>query len=119
MAGHFDVIAFDARGHGSSSNRGGFTIRAVAGDIVAALEALGVGPARFLGISMGGLICARIPEMAPEHRPDGDRRCFASLGEKGPEKVEALEEVICAKTIADTGSNTPTRRSCRRRTGAS
>ncbi len=41
----FDVIAVDARGHGRSSRRGGFTVRNVASDLAAVLEAFGRTPA--------------------------------------------------------------------------
>jgi len=100
----FDVIAFDARGHGASSHRGGFTLADVAADIVAALQALGVGPACFLGISMGGQICARIHQSAPDRvlrLVIADS--FATLGDKGPERVSALEATIGGMTIAGYG----------------
>ena len=100
----FDVIAFDARGHGSSTNRGGVTMRAIAGDILAALEKLEVGPAHFLGISMGGLICARIYEEAPDRVLSlviADS--FPTLGEAGMDRVKALEQTIGPITRCEEG----------------
>jgi 3-oxoadipate enol-lactonase len=60
------VVAFDCRGHGRSTNRGGFTVSAVADDLVAVADELGLEPFHLAGISMGGLIavtfCSRYPE---------------------------------------------------------
>lgn len=100
----FDVIAFDTRGHGGSTNNGGFTVKAVAKDIATALDKLGVSRAHLLGISMGGLICARIHELAPERVASlviADS--FPTLGEAGPQRVAVLEDTIGALTIAEYG----------------
>ena len=98
----FDVIAFDARGHGASSRNGPVTIEAIAADLVAALKALGVGPAHVIAISMGGPIAALMYAKAPE--------AFASLviadsfarqGPAGAARVKGLEETLAKTAMRD------------------
>jgi 3-oxoadipate enol-lactonase len=101
----FDVIAFDARGHGGSTNNGGVTMKNVAADILAALDALGVGEATFLGISMGGLISAHINAAAPERvKSIVIADSFSALGAAGPEKVAAMEGRIVPMSMEDWGA---------------
>ncbi len=95
----FDVIAVDARGHGRSSRNGGFTVRNVASDCAAVLDALGVGPAKVIGISMGGPIAAHLTDVAPEKVSRlviADS--FATQGSAGAERA-----ALIAKTIAEKG----------------
>lgn len=60
----FRVIAIDARGHGASTNRGGYLPDAVAADVLAVLESLNVDRFSLVGISMGGLTAARLAAAA-------------------------------------------------------
>lgn len=95
----FDVIAVDARGHGRSSRNGGFTVRAVAEDIAAVLQTLGLGPARVVAISMGGPIAAHLVDVAPDKVARlviADS--FATQGAAGAERA-----ALIAKTIAEKG----------------
>ncbi len=95
----FDVIAVDARGHGRSSRNGGFTVRNVASDCAAVLDALGVGPAKVIGISMGGPIAAHLTDVAPgkvSRLVIADS--FATQGPAGAERA-----ALIAKTIAEKG----------------
>lgn len=93
---NFDVIAFDARGHGGSTNRGGVSMRTIARDLNASLRLLGVRRAHFVGISMGGLICSRLHAL--------DKSLFETLtisgslvsAEGGEDRVRALEARITA-----------------------
>lgn len=98
----FDVIAFDARGHGASTHNGPVTIQNIAADLVAALKALGVGPAHVVAISMGGPIATLMHAKAPE--------AFASLviadsfarqGEAGATRVKGLEETLAKVSMLD------------------
>jgi 3-oxoadipate enol-lactonase len=98
----FEVIAFDARGHGASTHNGPVTIQNIAADLVAALKALGVGPAHVIAISMGGPIAALMYSKAPE--------AFASLviadsfarqGEAGAARVKGLEETLAKVSMHD------------------
>src|SRR5262249_55151361 len=59
LAGHLGayhrVVALDARGHGASAWDGGeFTIGDLAADAAAVIEAMDLGPAHVVGMSMGG-----------------------------------------------------------------
>ncbi|UIF91411.1 3-oxoadipate enol-lactonase [Cupriavidus sp. UYPR2.512] len=56
LAGRFRVVRYDTRGHGRSSAPGdAFTVAQLGQDVVAILDALGIGQAVFCGLSMGGL----------------------------------------------------------------
>lgn len=61
LAGYFshraNVLRYDVRGHGKTALADGpFTIAALAGDLAALLDQLGVQRTRLVGISMGGMI---------------------------------------------------------------
>ena len=91
-APRFECLAFDARGHGGSSNNGGVSMANVAADLQAALEALGLLPAHFIGISMGGLIGARLHERDPAALASAViADSFHTLGDLGPERVTLLD----------------------------
>jgi pimeloyl-ACP methyl ester carboxylesterase len=61
LAEHFDVIAYDHRGIGSSTDvEGEFTIADLADDAVLLLDALGVARAHVFGISMGGMVAQEL-----------------------------------------------------------
>jgi 3-oxoadipate enol-lactonase len=57
LAGGFRVLRLDMRGHGGSEAvAGDYTMDALAGDVAAAVEALGVAPVHYIGLSIGGMI---------------------------------------------------------------
>jgi pimeloyl-ACP methyl ester carboxylesterase len=60
LALHHRIIALDARGHGGSSNHAGYVPEAVAEDVIAVVERLGLDRFSLLGISMGGLTAVRV-----------------------------------------------------------
>lgn len=102
---HRDVIAFDCRGHGGSSARGGFTVRGVAEDLAAALDALDVGPADVLAISMGGPIAAHLVDIAPlKVRRLVIADSFAAQGEAGAKRAEMVAETIRTSSMAEYGA---------------
>jgi 3-oxoadipate enol-lactonase len=97
-----DVIAFDARGHGESSARGAVTVTHMAQDIAAGLDQLGIAQADFVGISMGGIICAHLYHA----RPDLMSRLviansFATLGAAGAERARQLSDCIQSMSMSD------------------
>jgi 3-oxoadipate enol-lactonase len=67
LAGSFDVIAPDARGHGDSGWDGGpFGIDDLADDVAALLDALGLAAAHVIGMSMGGSTAVSFAGRYPE-----------------------------------------------------
>ncbi len=57
LAAGYRVLRLDMRGHGGSDAlAGGYTMAALAGDVAAALDALGLPPVHFIGLSIGGMI---------------------------------------------------------------
>lgn len=59
QASHY-LIAMDCRGHGGSSNHGGFSVNACADDALVVLSEFGVMHAWVVGVSMGGLMTAEL-----------------------------------------------------------
>ncbi len=56
LAGRYRVVRYDTRGHGRSTAPGdAFTVAQLGQDVIAILDALGIGQAVFCGLSMGGL----------------------------------------------------------------
>ncbi|ULX52315.1 AraC family transcriptional regulator [Cupriavidus taiwanensis] len=67
LAGRFRVVRYDTRGHGRSSAPGdAFTVEQLGQDVIAILDALGIGQAVFCGLSMGGLTGMWLGIHAPE-----------------------------------------------------
>ncbi|TAM88500.1 MAG: alpha/beta fold hydrolase [Jatrophihabitans sp.] len=63
----FDVLAYDHRGIGESSEvPGAFTIADLADDAAALMDALGWGSAHVFGISMGGMVAQELVLCFPE-----------------------------------------------------
>jgi 3-oxoadipate enol-lactonase len=67
FADRYQAIVFDVRGHGESSKPAGpYSVPLFAADTVKLLNALGVGPAHVVGISMGGMIGLQLALDHPE-----------------------------------------------------
>lgn len=67
LAEHFDVIVYDHRGVGESTDvPGNFTIAELAADAVALLDELDVPSAHVFGISMGGAVAQEIAVTHPD-----------------------------------------------------
>lgn len=91
----FTCVAFDARGHGKSSNNGGVTMADIAADLHAALTQLGLLPAHIIGISMGGLIAARFHEIEPRAvRSIVYADSFSHMGGAGQTRIKELQAKI-------------------------
>ncbi len=66
LAGSFRVVRPDLRGHGLTAvTPGPYTIAGMAADVIAALDALGVGQAHIGGLSIGGLVAQSLAHQAP------------------------------------------------------
>ena len=59
LAETHQVIAYDQRGHGDSSNAGPYDFNTAVADLFGLLDALGIERAHVLGHSMGGMVLAR------------------------------------------------------------
>jgi pimeloyl-ACP methyl ester carboxylesterase len=92
LAASRQVIAVELQGHGHTADSGrALTIEALAGDVIALLDQLGIAEADLFGFSLGGLVACAIALGAPSrvgklivasadpHRPPG--RESAPLGE--------------------------------------
>ena len=102
----FTCIAFDARGHGRSTNNGGVTMQNAAEDVHAALLDLDLLPANIIGISMGALQCALFHALDPGAVTSivyADS--FACMGEAGAARIGAIEEKIASMTMAEFGAD--------------
>lgn len=56
LAPTYRVLRLDARGHGQSeAPKGPYAFETLAADVIALMDAVGFGQARFLGLSMGGM----------------------------------------------------------------
>ncbi|WP_454712592.1 bifunctional 3-oxoadipate enol-lactonase/4-carboxymuconolactone decarboxylase PcaDC [Cupriavidus nantongensis] len=67
LAGRFRVVRYDTRGHGRSTAPGdACTMDQLGGDVLAILDALGIGQAVFCGVSLGGLTGMWLGVHAPQ-----------------------------------------------------
>lgn len=104
LAEHFDVIAVDVHGHGTSSwNRADYNIRTIADDLLALVANWFDRPAMVSGHSSGGLIAARMAaadpaavarlviEDAPFFATEEDRVADTFVGQDNPVLAKYLE----------------------------
>ena len=66
LAGPFRVVRPDLRGHGLTElTPGPYSMAGLAADVIAAMDALGIGTAHIGGLSIGGLIAQSLAHQAP------------------------------------------------------
>lgn len=71
LANTLHVVAVDQRGHGEADRpRGGYSLAAMADDIVAFMDELGIASAALLGSSSGGYVAQQVAATSP-HRVAG------------------------------------------------
>jgi pimeloyl-ACP methyl ester carboxylesterase len=88
LAQSFRVIAPDARGHGCSTNPSGeFTFAGCARDVLAVLDALGVGQAKAIGVSLGAKTLLHVATRAPARIT---AMILVSATPRFPERTRAL-----------------------------
>ncbi len=81
LAAGRQVIAVESQGHGHTADTGRpMTIEALAGDIIALLDQLGIGQADLFGFSLGGLVACAVALGAPQ----ADRRLGGRPPPAGP-----------------------------------
>lgn len=104
------LIAMDCRGHGESSNHGGFSIGHCVDDAQVVLKTLDVPRAHLVGLSMGGLMVA---ELAARWMRDGSARCLSMVlacsycamgGPAALARIDATRKLLADKGMAAFGS---------------
>lgn len=102
LAGTHAVVAMDCRGHGSSSNRGGFTLDDVARDGLALMSMLGFEHFAYVGISMGGLIGVTLNAIDPTRTSAmvlADS--YATVGAAGLARLQATRAALAEHSMAE------------------
>lgn len=67
LAADFRVIGIDLRGHGQSgASEGDYTMKLLAEDVLAVMDAAGIERAHVCGVSLGGMVAMRLALLAPE-----------------------------------------------------
>lgn len=101
-ATRFRVIALDARGHGASTNHGGYLPDAVAADVLGALASLGVERFALVGISMGGLTAVRVAAAAgPRVTSLVLASSYASMaGPRAEQRIAAVGQMLARMPMA-------------------
>jgi pimeloyl-ACP methyl ester carboxylesterase len=95
LAGEYDVVAWDMRGYGSSSDpEGPFTMADVAADLAGLIDHLGFEKAHLCGLSMGGVLglefYGRFPQRVRSLILAGANAGQAALSDE--ERVQRLEQ---------------------------
>lgn len=66
LTANFRVLRYDTHGHGKTTKNGKVTLAQLGEDVLALLDHLNIGKARFCGISMGGLTGLWLARFSPE-----------------------------------------------------
>lgn len=95
-ATQFRVIAIDARGHGDSTNRGGYLPDAVAADVLGVLDSLQVDRFALVGISMGGLTAVRVAAAAGPRISSLvlSSSYVSAAGPRGEQRMATVEQIL-------------------------
>jgi 3-oxoadipate enol-lactonase len=99
LTARYRVLRFDTRGHGGSSAPAlAYDFQMLTADTLGLMDALGVGKAHFVGISMGGMIAQHVALAAPARI---DRLVLASTTSRyAPEAKAVWQQRIAAVTAA-------------------
>jgi pimeloyl-ACP methyl ester carboxylesterase len=66
LSEHFRVHALDLRGHGDSDWPGSYSFQLMTGDVIAAMDELGLGTVTLIGHSMGGAVALLLAGRQPD-----------------------------------------------------
>ncbi|CAM5612430.1 aminoacrylate hydrolase [Aquamicrobium terrae] len=104
LSGRFTLVAMDARGHGESSNRAGFSVEAIALDGLALMAALGHERFHVVGSSMGGLFAVVMQNLAADRIASLTLAgAYPGIGAAGPPRIAATRELLAAIPMAEFG----------------
>jgi 3-oxoadipate enol-lactonase len=99
LAAHFRVLRFDTRGHGgSSAPAGAYDFALLTADVLGLMDALKVGKAHFVGISMGGMIAQHLALAAPARI---DRLVLVSTTSRYPPEAKPVWQQRIDGVVAD------------------
>lgn len=104
LSDRFTLVAMDCRGHGASSNRGGFTVAAVANDARTLMEALGHARFHVVGMSMGGLMAVHLAALTPASVLSLVLAgAYGSVGDGAPARIATTRARLATCSMADFG----------------
>jgi 3-oxoadipate enol-lactonase len=121
FAPHMRVIAPDLPGAGRSAPAAGISFDTLANDLLALLDALGIGRAHVAGHSMGSIVCQHLAAKAPDRvrdlvllgplaeLPEAARPALEARAATAREHgMEAIAELVCDRGLsAETKSMRP------------
>lgn len=93
----FRVLAPDLRGHGTTGRADDYSMRAMAGDVLALMDALDVERATIVGHSMGGLVAQQVAATSPD-RVSGLVLVATATTILGFPGIKELEEAVMGLT---------------------
>lgn len=98
LAPHFNVLRYDARGHGqTSAPEGPYSFPQLVGDLTGLLDALQIERTHFVGLSMGGMLAQHFALAAPERL---DRLVIVSSTSRIPPEASTMwaERIAVARS---------------------
>lgn len=93
LADRYRCVAWDARGHGETESKGGFSYWDLAADLISLLDHLSVERALLVSMSQGGFISLRAALAAPE-RVAALFLIDSQAGVENPDVVPAYEAML-------------------------
>lgn len=101
----YRVLRYDTRGHGASgAPHGAYSVDRLGRDVVELMDALGIGRAHFLGLSLGGMIGQWLGVHAPDRI---DRLVLANTSDylgPAPQWDERIAATLQAPDMTDTAA---------------
>jgi 3-oxoadipate enol-lactonase len=104
LAGDFDIVRYEHRGHGSSPvPPGPYSLADLGGDVLALLDERGIERAHFCGLSLGGMVGMWLAEHAPERIDRLVLCCTAGRMDAGvwAERIASVRKAGSVEPIAD------------------
>ena len=104
LAGDFDTVRYEHRGHGSSpAPPGPYSLADLGGDVLALLDERGIERAHFCGLSLGAMVGMWLAEHAPERIDRLVLCCTAGRMDAGvwAERIASVRKAGSVEPIAD------------------
>ena len=96
LAEHFTVVSFDYHGIGLSGGQSARSVRAMAEEAIAFIQALGYHKVHLLGLSLGGFVAQAILQIAPELV---ESVILAGTGPSGDRKIARVARITFYDTL--------------------